>query len=88
MACKDTGKTPVKPEMAIHQIRITLTSRNLKFLEKARADLITAAEEKSLKVKGPVWMPTKTLRITARKTPCDERSKMGSFQDEGPKATH
>ena len=43
MACKDTGKTPVKPEMAIHQIRITLTSRNLKFLEKARADLITAA---------------------------------------------
>ena len=75
MACKDTGKTPVKPEMAIHQIRITLTSCNLKFLEKACADQIRGAKEKSLKVKGLVWMPTKTLRVTARKTPCDEGSK-------------
>ncbi|DAA29817.1 small ribosomal subunit protein uS10-like [Bos taurus] len=74
MACKDTGKTPVKPDMAIHQIRTTLTSRNLKFLEKACADLIRVAKEKSLKVKGWVWMPTKTLRVT-RKTPCDEGSK-------------
>lgn len=75
MACKDTGKTPVKPEMAIHQIRITLTSYNLKFLEKACADLIRVAKEKSLIVKGLVWMPTKTPRITARKTPCDKGSK-------------
>ena len=28
-----------------------------------------------LKVKGPVRMPTKTLRITTRKTPCGEGSK-------------
>ncbi|XP_040089371.1 40S ribosomal protein S20-like [Oryx dammah] len=72
MACKDTGKTPVKPEMAIHQIRITLTSHNLKFLEKACADLVRGVKEKSLKVKGPAWMPTKTLKISARKTPCNE----------------
>ncbi|XP_038946099.1 small ribosomal subunit protein uS10-like, partial [Rattus norvegicus] len=74
-AFKDTGKTPVEPEMAIHPIRITLTSRNVKSLEKVCADLIRGAKEKNLKVKGPVRMPTKTLRITTRKTPCSEGSK-------------
>ncbi|TKC41284.1 hypothetical protein EI555_012656, partial [Monodon monoceros] len=71
----DTGKTPVEPEVAIHRIRITLTSRNVKSLEKVCADLIRGAKEKNLKVKGPVRMPTKTLRITTRKTPCGEGSK-------------
>ncbi|XP_025228619.1 40S ribosomal protein S20-like [Theropithecus gelada] len=75
MAFKDTGKTPVEPEVAIHRIRITLTSRNVKSLEKVCADLIRGAKEKNLKVKGPVRMPTKTLRITTRKTPCGEDSK-------------
>ncbi|XP_075864472.1 small ribosomal subunit protein uS10-like [Microcebus murinus] len=74
-AFKDTGKTPVEPEVAIHRIRITLTSHNVKSLEKVCADLIRGAKEKNLKVKGPVRMPTKTLRITTRKTPCGEGSK-------------
>ena len=74
MAFKATGKTPVEPEVAIQQIRITLTSRNVQSLEKVCADLIRGAKEKNLKVKGPVRMPTKTLRITARKTPCGEGS--------------
>ncbi|MBZ3889704.1 40S ribosomal protein S20 [Sciurus carolinensis] len=88
MAFKDTGKTPVEPEVAIHRIRITLTSRNVKSLEKVCADLIRGAKEKNLKVKGPVRMLTKTLRITTRKTPCGEGSKEGSFPDENPQATH
>ncbi|KAJ8010118.1 hypothetical protein DPEC_G00071670 [Dallia pectoralis] len=75
MAFKDTGKAPVEAEVAIHRIRITLTSRNVKSLEKVCADLIRGAKEKNLKVKGPVRMPTKTLRITTRKTPCGEGSK-------------
>ncbi|CAM9276582.1 unnamed protein product [Bubo scandiacus] len=74
-AFKDTGKAPVEQEVAIHRIRITLTSRNVKSLEKVCADLIRGAKEKNLKVKGPVRMPTKTLRITTRKTPCGEGSK-------------
>ncbi|XP_056318178.1 40S ribosomal protein S20 isoform X1 [Danio aesculapii] len=61
MAFKDTGKAPVEAEVAIHRIRITLTSRNVKSLEKVCADLIRGAKEKSLKVKGPVRMPTKVL---------------------------
>jgi small subunit ribosomal protein S20e len=36
------------------------------------SDLIRGAKEKRLKVKGPVRMPTKVLRITTRKSPCGE----------------
>nr|XP_035935508.1 40S ribosomal protein S20-like [Halichoerus grypus] len=75
VAFKDTGKTPVKPEVAIYRIRITLTRCNAKSLEMVCADLIGGTKEKNLKVKGPVWMLTKTLRITTRKTPCGEGSK-------------
>jgi len=39
------------------------------------ADLIARAKDKDLKVKGPVRLPTKTLKITTRKTPCGEGSK-------------
>lgn len=39
------------------------------------ADLIRGAKEQRLRVKGPVRMPTKVLRITTRKTPCGEGSK-------------
>ena len=56
----------------IHRIRITVTSRNVKNLEKVCADLIKGAKDKRLKVKGPVRLPTKTLRITTRKSPCGE----------------
>ena len=56
----------------VHRIRITLTSRNVKSLEKVCGDLIKGAKDKRLKVKGPVRMPTKVLRITTRKSPCGE----------------
>ncbi|XP_043836482.1 40S ribosomal protein S20-like [Dromiciops gliroides] len=58
MAFKDSGKTLVEPEVAIPRFRITLISHNVKSLEKVCADLIRGAEEKNLKVKGPVRMPT------------------------------
>ncbi|CAD7675146.1 unnamed protein product [Nyctereutes procyonoides] len=37
----------------VHRIRITLTSHNLKSLEKVCADLIRGAKDKNVKVKGP-----------------------------------
>uniref|UniRef100_A0A2R9CMF0 Small ribosomal subunit protein uS10 domain-containing protein n=1 Tax=Pan paniscus TaxID=9597 RepID=A0A2R9CMF0_PANPA len=55
MAFKDTGKTPTEPKVAIHRIRITLTSCNVKSLAKVCADLIRGAKEKNLKVKRPPW---------------------------------
>jgi hypothetical protein len=36
---------PVEPEVAIHLIRITLTSRNVKSFKKVGADLIRGAKE-------------------------------------------
>lgn len=39
------------------------------------ADLIRGAKEHDLKVRGPVRMPTKTLHITTRKSPCGEGTK-------------
>ncbi len=66
---------PMAEDAPIHRIRITLTSRNVKSLEKVCNDLIKGAKDKELKAKGPVRMPTRTLRITTRKTPCGEGSK-------------
>ena len=60
---------------AVHKIRTALTDRNVKSLEKVCRELVRGAKEKELVVKGPVRMPTKTLRITCRKTPCGEGSK-------------
>uniref|UniRef100_A0A8D0BSV5 Small ribosomal subunit protein uS10 domain-containing protein n=1 Tax=Salvator merianae TaxID=96440 RepID=A0A8D0BSV5_SALMN len=63
MTLKDAGKTLVEQEVPIHRIGITLTSQKVKSLETVCADLIRGAKEASLKVKGPVHLPTKTLRI-------------------------
>ncbi|PSS05494.1 hypothetical protein PHLCEN_2v3776 [Hermanssonia centrifuga] len=63
------------PTAKIHKIRITLTSSNVKNLEKFSTDLINRAKDKQLRVKGPVRLPTKILKITTRKTPCGEGSK-------------
>eukprot|EP00033_Pygsuia_biforma_P000056 GCRY01000072.1.p2 GENE.GCRY01000072.1~~GCRY01000072.1.p2 ORF type:complete len:137 (+),score=40.27 GCRY01000072.1:57-413(+) len=62
-------------ETQLNRIRITLTSRNVKNVEKVCRDLMAAAKNHNIKVKGPVRLPTKTLRITTRKTPCGEGSK-------------
>merc|ERR1712059_234776 len=59
-------------ETRIHKIRIYLTSRNVKALEKVCTDLIKGAKDKRLMCKGPVRMPTKTLRIMTRKAPNGE----------------
>jgi ribosomal protein uS10 len=59
----------------IHKIRITLTSRKVSSLEKVCQELIERAKTKDLRVKGPVRLPTKVLKVTTRKTPCGEGSK-------------
>ncbi|KAF5314857.1 hypothetical protein D9619_007084 [Psilocybe cf. subviscida] len=72
---KDYDATGAPVGAKIHKIRITLTSSNIKNLEKFSADLINRAKDKQLRVKGPVRLPTKVLKITTRKTPCGEGSK-------------
>ncbi|KEZ38896.1 hypothetical protein SAPIO_CDS10211 [Scedosporium apiospermum] len=67
---KDFGEAP-----KVHKIRITLSSRKVKSLEKVCNELLERAKTKDLRVKGPVRLPTKTLKITTRKTPNGEGSK-------------
>ncbi|GBG26602.1 40S ribosomal protein S20 [Hondaea fermentalgiana] len=56
----------------LYRIRITLTSRNVKNLEKVCTEIKRSANDKKLKVSGPVRLPTKVLRLTTRKSPCGE----------------
>ncbi|KAI4153128.1 MAG: hypothetical protein Q9207_004621 [Kuettlingeria erythrocarpa] len=67
---KGAGEGPT-----IHKIRITLTSKKVSALEKVCQELIERAKTKDLRVKGPVRLPTKSLKVTTRKTPCGEGSK-------------
>eukprot|EP01132_Coremiostelium_polycephalum_P005785 gene5785-7196_t len=55
-----------------NKISITLTSRNLRALEKVCSTIIDLAKNKKVNTKGPIRMPTRTLRITTRKSPCGE----------------
>merc|ERR1712025_58853 len=76
MASYKKGKEDLQTEQEqVHKIRITITSKNCSAIERISNELVKAAKDKQLKVKGPVRMPTKTLRITTRKTPNGEGSK-------------
>mmetsp|Transcript_13741 Transcript_13741/g.18797 ORF Transcript_13741/g.18797 Transcript_13741/m.18797 type:complete len:124 (-) Transcript_13741:69-440(-) len=70
---------PIKPqkteeveEQQLHRIRITLTSKKVAALESICQELKNKASEKGLKMKGPVRMPTKILKLVVRKSPCGE----------------
>jgi small subunit ribosomal protein S20e len=75
MSYQDPKKTSQLDQPKIHKIRITLTSRKVSALEKVCSELIERAKTKELRVKGPVRLPTKNLKISTRKTPCGEGSK-------------
>ncbi|EEA06163.1 40s ribosomal protein S20, putative [Cryptosporidium muris RN66] len=72
---KQFGQFAGEQQLPQHRIRITLSSKNLKSIERVCSDLIQNAKQKDLRVTGPVRMPVKTLRITTRKSPCGEGSK-------------
>jgi len=54
----------------VHKIRISMSSRNPKALEKVCADLMARAKEKNIKTRGPVRLPTRNLVHVTRKSPC------------------
>ncbi|KAI6024909.1 hypothetical protein PISMIDRAFT_677620 [Pisolithus microcarpus 441] len=72
---KEYDAAGAEPAPKFHKIRITLTSSNVRNLEKFSGELINRAKDKNLRVKGPVRLPTKVLKITTRKSPCGEGSK-------------
>lgn len=72
-----TRKSPreVATVLILEFQQITLTSRKVQSLEKVCQELNERAKLKDLRVKGPVRLPTKSLKVSTRKTPCGEGSK-------------
>eukprot|EP01062_Namystynia_karyoxenos_P044312 TRINITY_DN32600_c0_g1_i1.p2 TRINITY_DN32600_c0_g1~~TRINITY_DN32600_c0_g1_i1.p2 ORF type:complete len:117 (+),score=48.52 TRINITY_DN32600_c0_g1_i1:47-397(+) len=54
------------------KIRIILSSRKVKALENTCTQLVSNAQKADAPFKGPMYMPTRTLRITTMKSPCGE----------------
>jgi len=55
-----------------HHIRVTMCSRKLKSIERICRNIVADNIEKELCIKGPLRIPTKTLTVTTRKSPCGE----------------
>lgn len=68
-------KKDIEQPQQISKIRITLTSTNVRALEKVSSSIIKNAVKFNVTKKGPVRMPTKALSIATRKTPNGEGSK-------------
>lgn len=68
-------KKDIEVSQDVHKIRITMTSTQVKRLEKVTNAIIARAARENVQKKGPVRMPTKTLSIATRKTPNGEGSK-------------
>uniref|UniRef100_A0A0A9ZFX3 Small ribosomal subunit protein uS10 n=1 Tax=Lygus hesperus TaxID=30085 RepID=A0A0A9ZFX3_LYGHE len=51
-------------------VRVTISSRNPKAAESVTSTFLSRAREEKVTVRGPVRLPTRTLKITTRKTPC------------------
>lgn len=52
------------------KVRIAITSRNAKAVENVTTNFLIRSHEKDVKTRGPVRLPTRTLRLTTRKSPC------------------
>ena len=70
---KDLKKGKEEEQPKLH-FRLTITNRNVKSIEDVTKTIVERAknlkESSELTIRGPRRMPTKTLRITTRKSPC------------------
>lgn len=63
---KKDQATPVEGQT----VRLAITSRNAKAVESVTTQLLSRSREEKVKINGPMRLPTRTLKITTRKTPC------------------
>ncbi len=54
--------------------RIKLISQNLEDINKVAAQIKEISEKMGARVRGPIPLPTKKLRVVTRKSPCGEGS--------------
>lgn len=67
-------KNNIEKEVKIdnQNVKIILISKKIRSLEKICNEIIKGGNEKKLKIRGPIRIPTKNLKITTRKSPCGE----------------
>jgi small subunit ribosomal protein S20e len=72
MANIPTGdeKKEAVEEQPSQRIRLTITSSKLPNLQKVCSTLVQKLKQERLKVRGPIPMPRRRLRITTRRAPC------------------
>ncbi|MBL7119044.1 30S ribosomal protein S10 [Candidatus Bathyarchaeota archaeon] len=58
----------------VNKARIKLTSTNKRSLEKLCNEIKDIAQKTGAKMKGPIPLPTKKLKVPTRKSPCGEGS--------------
>eukprot|EP00286_Rhodomonas_abbreviata_P015245 CAMPEP_0181323438 /NCGR_PEP_ID=MMETSP1101-20121128/19786_1 /TAXON_ID=46948 /ORGANISM="Rhodomonas abbreviata, Strain Caron Lab Isolate" /LENGTH=126 /DNA_ID=CAMNT_0023431467 /DNA_START=55 /DNA_END=435 /DNA_ORIENTATION=+ len=71
-AGKAAGKGPAGAAAEASHIRVVLYSTDVEAIERACSEIKRRAQDNNLAVKGPVRIPTKTMRLTTRKSPCGE----------------
>lgn len=52
------------------RIRMTLRGRDVKPLEDCCSEIVSRCKEQNYRITGPKRIPTKTLTITCRRSPC------------------
>jgi len=69
MAEKDTKKE-ILHDQEVKSARITFSSNRLESMQAFTKSLVENAKKLSVKIRGPVRLPNKYLRIMCRRTPC------------------
>ena len=61
--------------------RINLTSNNIDDLNEIISSIKNIAEKTKVKLRGPIPLPTKRLKLTTRKSPCgDGKASFDNFE--------
>lgn len=75
MADKDTKKDGIE-DQDIKRARITFSGNRLDAMQAVTNSLVeNAKKSENVKIRGPVRLPNRHLRIHTRRTPCGEGSK-------------
>jgi len=66
----DKDKKEILEDQEIKRTRITFSGATLQSIQQVTNSLVSNAKNSGVKIKGPVRLPNKHLRICCRRTPC------------------
>ena len=71
----DKDKKEILEDQDVKKTRITFSGNRLQAMQSVTNQLVGNAKKGEVKIKGPVRLPNKHLRICTRRSPCGEGSK-------------